>query len=292
MKRTLAIVLALLMVFCLFAACGEKKAESTKNDAAGTQTGTQTGSNTTTAPTGSGSTSAGTGAAGTGGATEITTNDLNYSWNELRAMNLHPSDKTMHYAFDSPLQGLTQMGHQSDHGCSMGLLYFEMLLQWDSLNNCIAPCLAKSYEWVDDTTLRLELEQGIKSIAGDPFTASDVLWSYDYQAHCGKLDSYYNIFDLENSKAVDDYTVEFKLKSTYPFLPLDMCAPYFAVGVEKSARDIAFKNGEWDQLALDWDPSYGTGPYKLLECDEISYMKAERRDDYWAFAPYYKYWER
>jgi len=95
MKRTLAIVLALLMVFCLFAACGEKKEESKApdNTQSNTQTNTQTGSNATTGQ-GAGGSNATTGQGsqvGAGAAQQITTNELNFSWTDLHDIETHPS---------------------------------------------------------------------------------------------------------------------------------------------------------------------------------------------------------
>ncbi len=294
MKRILAIVLAFMMVLCLFAACGEKANTANPVPSASGQAQPGTSSSGTQGSTGGSGTTASAGGTSVTLNPEVTTNEYNYFWSDLREMEVHPSDKTMKFALNNTMVACTQLGHQSDGQCNIHNLFFQGLLQWDSINNRVGPCLATSYEWLDDTTIRLYLEKGVNSIDGDPFTASDVIWSYKFQKDSGLLNAYYSIFDFENSKAVDDYTVEFKLTKSYPFLPLDMCAAYFTVGVEKSAKAIGYNEatGEWDQVKLDWNPGYGTGPYKLVETDEISWLKAERRDNYWdKTLPYYKYFE-
>ncbi len=267
MKRIFAAFLALAMVFSLLAACGKKdgavdKSVDTPNQPTDTQS--QTGDVTSNSP-------------------KPIAEVRPYSVDELRKMEVHPSDDaTLTYAYASPFYSVTQMGHQSDASC-FGGLFFETLVSWDTINNQIAPNHAKSWEWTGDTVLRLHLEEGVTSIMGDPFTASDVLYSFEYQFNCGLLKAYYGVIDFENSRVVDDYTIDIALKNPYPFFVLDMCAAYFTVMVKASAEKIG------DQSALDWDPGCGTGPYKLVETNKSTFIKAERRDDYWSALPYYKY---
>jgi len=258
MKKTVALVLALLMVFCFFAACGEKKAA----DGKGGKTDTQVAGN--------------------------------YAPNTLREMTTHPSDDAkIRVCYGFTMVSLTQLGHQLDQSGCFTYANFEPLMQWDSINNRIAPSLAESWEWLDDTTLRVHLYEGIKSIAGDPFTANDVLWTYKFYQESGLMGSYFNVLDLEKTKVVDDLTIDIVTTGPYPYLTLDMCANHWTLGCEKTAKDIAYNEatGTWDQDKLDWDPSFGTGPYKIVKLDpQHTWIEYERNEDYWnATKPYYKY---
>lgn len=293
MKRTLALILAVFMIFCLFAACGEKKDTNPKID--GAQTSASQGT-TSAQPSGAGQTgtaiSTTTGqtpqASGAAASSEVG----NYSQNQLREMTVHPSDDAEFVmAFSFTFTSLTELGHQNDHAC-VTFPFYETLFNYDTITNRIAPGLAESWEYTDDYTLRVKLYPGIKSIAGDPVTASDVLWSLNYYNDSGLLPTYMAVLDFPNIKVVDDLTIDIATKDPYPYLTLDMTCHYFSVGCEKSAKAIAYDEatGTWDQHKLDWDPAPGTGPYKLVSTDEVSYIKCVRNDDYWqGTLPYYKY---
>jgi len=269
-KRMIALLLTLALVFCFFAACGDKKGEAKTPDGTGPQS-TQTPPDTA----------------------NVSDGDMNYYLTQLRSMKTYPSDTaTLNMTYYTALTSLSYFGHYLDHAI-MYYTFFESLMEWDCINSRIEGNLAESWEWIDETTLRVKLHPGITSIAGDPVTASDVLWSLNFNNDTGLLATYYSYLDMPACKVVDDLTVDLATKSAYPYLPLDLCSFYFAIGCEKTARDIAYDEatGTWDQDVLDWDPSYGTGPYKLIELDPTeTFYKCERNENYWnETKPYYKY---
>jgi len=274
MKRTISIVVALLMVLCLFAACGEKK-EKEKN---GTTTSDQTGTTTTTSPStttqGSGSEAS---SGSTAGVSTTTTSAVDLSTVE----ELHPSDTAvLNVATSQEPEALTQPGHAFSAGMLAAQFFFEQLLFWNSDTNSPQPMLATEWEWVEDTVLRLKLRDDVTSIAGDPFTANDVVFTWNLNHETTTLASYYSIFDYEKTRAVDDYTVEIALQRPYPFLLIDLAHTAYDIAVQKSYEAI-------DEPM--YDPSSGTGPYKLVKWHQGQYVEMERRDEYWGDLPYYKY---
>ncbi len=167
-------------------------------------------------------------------------------------------------------------------------------MAWDYLNNKLIGILAESWEWTDEVTLRIKLFENITSAAGDPVTADDVLWSLNFCDDIGLTTAFYNLLDLEKTKVVDKHTIDIVAVDSYPYLTLDLCAPVFPIGCEKTAKAIAYNEatGEWDQNKLNWDTSYGTGAYIVVDTDENSWVKMERNDNYWnSTKPYYKYIE-
>ena len=260
MKKTVALVLALTMVLAFLTSCNSTN-NSTNNNANPT-------------------------------ASDKSNEKLIHSVADLRKMKVYPSDTaSINLSFSFSITALTEFGHQLDHAIPHHF-FFESLMVWDSVNNKITGGLAESWEWQGDKVLRIHLYKNIKSIAGDPVTAKDVLWSFNYNNDFGLLSTYYKVMDLKNSKVVDDYTLDLALPASYPFLPLDLCAKYFPIGCEKSAKDIAYNatNNKWDQVKLDWNPSYGTGPYKVTTTDQSTWFKMERNEKYWdVVKPYYKY---
>jgi len=281
MKRTLAIVLALLMAFCILAACGEKTASTsgTQTSASGEGTASSGGAGTTSQSPASTSSAVTTTADGT---------RLNYCRYDLGQMDVHPSeDATIKLTWDVGFKGIGQLGNPSDRSYYGGLC-FEGLFDWNSIDNCVVPYLAETYEWVDDTTLRIKLYDNITTISGEKLVASDVLWSFKLQIDAGFAASYFSVIDYDKCKVVDELTVDIAVKNPYPFMLLDFCSSNFSIASEKVSKEIAGE--EVDILKLAWNPSAGTGPYKLVETDQSTYEKFERREDYWFSAkPYYKY---
>lgn len=102
----------------------------------------------------------------------------------------------------------------------------------------IGPGLAESWEFTDDTTLVLKLREDVKFHNGDPLTSADVIYSLERALENPKVSSFIDCIDIENSSAVDEYTVE--LKTFYPFVPLlsNLALPSICI-VSKNATEEA-----------------------------------------------------
>ena len=85
------------------------------------------------------------------------------------------------------------------------------------------PSLAESWEFVDDTTIRFSLRQGVLFAPMDPVNerevvADDVLYSFNRRlAPGGRYAGSLGPLDSKDITALDDYTVEFKFGE--PFAP-------------------------------------------------------------------------
>ena len=75
--------------------------------------------------------------------------------------------------------------------------------------------LAKSFKWVDETTLEFELRPGITFHNGDPFTADDVVYTINTVIQDKKVSvpSNYNFY--ESATKLDDLRVRVKLKRVF-----------------------------------------------------------------------------
>ena len=97
---------------------------------------------------------------------------------------------------------------------------YEGLVRYDS-KLAIEPALATSWEVVSPTLWRFHLRQGVTFHDGAPFTADDVVASFERAADeasplRGNLPAY------KGSKAIDDHTVEVSVTENYPLLLNDL----------------------------------------------------------------------
>lgn len=92
---------------------------------------------------------------------------------------------------------------------------FDRLFMADENNN-IVPQLAETWEWVDDTTLRVKIHEGVEFTNGTPLTAEDVVYSMQRACESSYSAATMNNFDGPACAVVDEYTVDIKTKSPYP----------------------------------------------------------------------------
>jgi len=128
------------------------------------------------------------------------------------------------------------------------LVYEGLLRQSD--DGGVEPCLAESYEVVDDVTYRFTLKENLRWQDGKPITSADVAATFRFLADpenaCPSQVNYRRIAAIETP---DARTVIFKLDQVFaPFL-------------DKMTRPIVPAHRQ-DPEALSDDP-VGSGPYKL-----------------------------
>lgn len=118
--------------------------------------------------------------------------------------------------------------------------------------NTIAPRLAKSWTVSEDGLVyTFQLEEGVTFHDGTPFTAKDVVWTFD---RLRNPDSGYPTADLyaniESIEASDGLEVTFKLKQSNPFFLFDLSDNHALILKENTADPTQFN---------------GTGPFQVVE---------------------------
>jgi peptide/nickel transport system substrate-binding protein len=142
--------------------------------------------------------------------------------------------------------------------------------------------LAESWEQLDAKTVRFHLRKGVKFHSGNPFTADDVVWTYN---RIMKSEDYKGLFEVyEGLKKVDDFTVDLVAKVPYPLalqnatyiFPMDS---KFYTGTTEDGKDKA----EIVKAAGTYAATHvsGTGPYKVVTREQGVKLELERNADYW-----------
>ena len=129
--------------------------------------------------------------------------------------------------------------------------------------------LCKSYEWVDDTHLHMDLVEGVKFHNGDPLTSEDVVFMFEYRLERGAAyKNYVSSFETDG-----DYGVNIVFSTPHKSLIYQMTDPCFGIIPKKYFQE----HGE-EYFAAH---PIGSGPYKLKDFVTGDYYSLERFDDYW-----------
>jgi len=161
-------------------------------------------------------------------------------------------------------------------------LVYETLFAFDMITGELEPLLATGCEWADDLTLEVKLQPAARWQNGEPFSADDVVYTYELAR---RYELPYSAFwdHVAEVSAVDAHTVHFALDPERPnrlMLLEYVCHINMLPKSVFSAKEQEF-GGDATRLR-QWtnDEPVGTGPYRL---HEVSPQKIviKRFDDYW-----------
>ncbi|HEX3036368.1 MAG TPA: peptide-binding protein [Thermodesulfobacteriota bacterium] len=160
---------------------------------------------------------------------------------------------------------------------------YETLVKRDNKTLKIIPLLADSWKISEDKlTYTFFIKKGIKWHDGIPFTAHDVVFSFqkimDPNVDSPHLKSYYK--DVKDVVAVDDHTVRCTYAKPY-FLALEFCG-----GMPLVPKHI-FEKGDFNTNPAGRQP-VGTGPYKFMGWNTGREINLERNENYWGKKPHIK----
>lgn len=139
----------------------------------------------------------------------------------------------------------------------------------------IQPELALSWAWsADNTTLSFKLREGVKWHDGKPFTAKDVVCTFDKlmdkaedKFRKNPRQSWY--FNVKSVTAEGDFAVSFKLGRPQPSLLSMLASGYTPIyPCHVTAQGMRVK-------------PIGTGPFKFVEFKQNEIIKLAKNPDYW-----------
>jgi len=161
-----------------------------------------------------------------------------------------------------------------------------MLLVWDSLFDLapdletMVPGLATDAEFTDDTTVRMELRDGVTWHDGEPFSAEDVVWTTEalMDPPAPNVVEYTESLVEDNPvEIVDDSgagVVQFNLKSTD--------ASFLTQGM---LRSVILPKHQWEDASnpadFEPDPPIGTGLFEWQSWDPGTRLKFSAYKDNW-----------
>ena len=138
----------------------------------------------------------------------------------------------------------------------------------------LGPGLAVSWKPLSDTVWEFKLRQGVKFHDGSPFTADDVLFTFERAPNVEASPSSFALYTKGKTlKKIDDFTIHITTERPYPLMPNDV----------STINIISKKHGEGAKTA-DYNSgkaAIGTGPYKFVEWVPGDRLVLEKNPDYW-----------
>jgi peptide/nickel transport system substrate-binding protein len=154
---------------------------------------------------------------------------------------------------------------------------FERLIATDEKQRLL-PGLAESWKVVDETVWEFKLRRGVTWHDGSPFTADDVLFSFQRAPNVpNSPSSFASAVKGKTVSKVDEYTVRMTTGAVSPTLPNDVA----------TLMIVSKKNGE-NAKTEDYNSgkaAIGTGAYKFAKFTPGDRIEFTRNDAYWGPKP-------
>ena len=161
---------------------------------------------------------------------------------------------------------LTLDPHAQNHATTNNILghTYEPLVRYDKSYK-IEPALATTWKTTTPTTVRFNLRKNVKFHDGSPFTADDVLFSFDrIRQPQGTMQIY--VAGIKEMKKVDDFTIDVILEKPNPTLFnslttfLIMSKTWSVANKSENIQDYKAK-----EITFASTNTNGTGPYVIKE---------------------------
>ncbi len=159
---------------------------------------------------------------------------------------------------------------------------FDPLVRTDAVAKPV-PSLAESWT-VDGDTWTFNLRKDVKFSDGTPFTAEDVVFTYDRVPKVPNSPSSYALYlsSIDRLEVVDPHTLKIITKGPSPvLLPNLAMVPIMS---SKAAAGPAPEGKTTVELNRG-DGLVGTGPYKFVSWKRGAEIVFERNENYWGEAP-------
>ena len=148
----------------------------------------------------------------------------------------------------------------------------------------LVPGLAVSWQQVSATTWRFNLRRGVRFHDGAPFTADDVVFSYDRAQHPNSQLRQYSV-PVGKARRIDEYTVEFIQDKPNP-VTLEHATTIYIMSKawatqHKVERPLDFKAKEETHASRH---ANGTGPWMLVAREPGIRTVLKRNPDWWGIA--------
>jgi len=156
-------------------------------------------------------------------------------------------------------------------------LTWDYLVYRDPASGEIKPMLAKSFQWINDTTLEFDLREGIKFHNGEAFDADDVVYTINTVLNpATKIKAVSNVAFMKGAEKLGSHKVRILLKAPFP-----AALEYLSATVPIYPNDYYAAGGN---AAMEKQP-IGTGPYRVVKVEPGKSVTWEKNSQYFKDSP-------
>ena len=143
----------------------------------------------------------------------------------------------------------------------------------------VRPCLAESWRMLDPTTWEFKLRQGVVFSDGTPFTADDVIFSFERVPTIPNSPGLFTPFvkPIVRMTAPDPHTLLLHTAAPYPTLPREVAW----VQILSRKLHTGATTDDFNSLKL----AIGTGPYRMTRYVPGDSVELVRNDRHWGPKP-------
>jgi peptide/nickel transport system substrate-binding protein len=154
---------------------------------------------------------------------------------------------------------------------NIALTYMEPL--WDTNGDMDRVyVLAESLDTISPTQFTIHLREGVTFSNGNPFTADDVIFTFNLYKNDPNRSFYLQSLDMDTTVKIDDYTIDMHFLAAN-VAQINMMTQTLIVDAESyDAEDFAVN-------------PVGTGPYVVTDYVVGSHTNVAARDDWWGGTP-------
>lgn len=186
-------------------------------------------------------------------------------------------DDTLNIAWGGELATLDRYYNTLREGIIVGRLIWDSLLFKDPETLEFKPLLAKSFTFVDETTMEFDLREGVTFHNGEPFDADDVVHTLTWVSDpANGVLTQRNVDWIAGVEKLGRYKVRLKMKQPTPIALEFLAGPLLIYPDEYYAEVGPEGMGK---------APVGTGPYRLLEFKPGEVVTFTRNEDYFADSP-------
>jgi peptide/nickel transport system substrate-binding protein len=151
-------------------------------------------------------------------------------------------------------------------------------LTWKDENMRPHPALAESWT-ADGNVWTFKLREGVTFHDGSPFTADDVVFTFERIPTVVDSPSPFTarLAEVESFRAIDDLTLEIVTVAPSPNLPINLA------DVQIISREVG--EGKVTQDYITGGAMVGTGPYKFVRANIGEIYEFARNENYWGDTP-------
>ena len=186
-------------------------------------------------------------------------------------------DDTLNVAWEKELVSLDAYYTTTREGVILARHIYDALLYRDPETWKYKPLLAKSYKWINNVTIEMELREGIKFHNGEKFDADDVVYTLNFVSNPeNKVLTQRNVNWIKNAEKLGPYKVRINLHKPFPVALEYLAGPLPIYPNEYYAKVGPKKFGV---------KPIGTGPYKVVKVLPGKAFTLVKNDDYFDGSP-------